>query len=124
MAVTDPALPASMRRLSRSVERAGLDALVLLSLENVQFAAAAPLRSASPLDRPNVVLVQTGDRGIIFTSEETVPTVRSMVASARIVGYDERGARFPTGILDRVVATLRDEGLERATLGYESDRMP
>lgn len=110
-------------RIAAAVADAGLDAVLLLGLENVQFAAGAPLRSASELDRPNLVLVQRDGRPTIFTSQETVPTVQIMAPHMEAIGYDERGAAFPDGIMDGVVAELRSRWPHGFRLGIEGDRM-
>ncbi|MCW5254128.1 MULTISPECIES: M24 family metallopeptidase [unclassified Streptomyces] len=111
-------------RMPGELAAAGLDGVLLLGLENVQFAAGAPLRSASMLDRPNLVWWPREGRPVVYTSEETVPTVASMTTITDIVGYDEQGARFPSGIVDTVAADLLRRGLGSAAIGYESDRMP
>lgn len=119
-----PALPVAMARVSRAVASAGLDGALLLGLENVQFVAHAALRSASSLDRPNLVLVQPGGVAILYTSQETVPTVQAMVPGVRVRGYDERGAKFPDGILDEVVEDIARIAISGGRIGFESDRMP
>lgn len=113
----------TVQRIGAAADQAGLDAVLLLGLENVQHAAGAPLRSASALDRPNVVLIDRNGAGTVFTSEETVDTVGLMTTGLQVLGYDERGALFPRGIIDRVVTELNSRGLTSARIGYESDRM-
>ncbi|GAB7005001.1 Xaa-Pro dipeptidase [Nocardioides sp. AN3] len=112
-----------VERIAAAADRRGLDAVLLLGLENVQFAASAPLRSASELDRPNVVLVARDGRATVFTSQETVPTVGLMAPHLHAIGYDERGAAFPSGIIDPVSAELGRRWPDGPRLGVESDRM-
>lgn len=112
-----------VERIAAEASRRGLDGVLLLGLENVQFAASAPLRSASELDRPNVVLVEAGGSATVFTSQETVPTVTLMAPHLAAIGYDERGAAFPGGIIDPVSAELARRWPGGARLGVESDRM-
>ncbi|WAM18972.1 M24 family metallopeptidase [Rhodococcus sp. JS3073] len=118
------ATQAAVSRIGTILQERGLDVVLLLGLENVQFAAGAPLRSASALDRPNVILVDRDGKGVVFTSQETVSTVGLMAPSLEVLGYDERGARFPNGIVDRVADYLSSMYASTARLGFEADRMP
>ena len=112
-----------IERIASAADERGLDGVLLLGLENVQFAASAPLRSASELDRPNVVLVARDGSATVFTSQETVSTVGLMAPHLAPIGYDERGAAFPEGIIDPVTAELARRWPAGPRLGVEQDRM-
>jgi Xaa-Pro aminopeptidase len=113
----------AVARIAKAANEAGLDGVLLLGLENVQFAAQAPLRSASELDRPNLVLVERDGKATVFTSQETVDTVSLMAPGLEVLGYDERGAAFPEGIIDAVGQALVGRWPDGARLGVEGDRL-
>ncbi len=83
------------------------------------------LRCARPasLDRPNLVLVERDGRATVFTSQETVDTVSLMAPGLEVLGYDERGAAFPEGIIDAVSQALVGRWPDGARLGVEGDRL-
>lgn len=112
-----------IERIATEAQRHELDGVLLLGLENVQFAASAPLRSASELDRPNLVLIGADGSATVFTSQETVSTMRVMAPHLHPVGYDERGAAFPEGIIDPISAELGRRWPAGPRLGVEGDRM-
>ncbi|MGW5383185.1 M24 family metallopeptidase [Nocardia sp. NPDC003963] len=114
----------AIERIGRGLRERGIDTVLLMGLENVQFSAGAPLRSASALDRPNVVVVSRDGSATVFTSAETVSTVRLMAPHLEVLGYDERGALFPGGIMDRVADFLAQKYPDAFRLGIETDRMP
>lgn len=124
MTVQLETVASTIDRISRGLRNRDIDAVLLMGLENVQFAANAPLRSASALDRPNVVVVGRDGSGTVFTSDETVSTVRLMAPHLEVIGYDEHGALFPGGIMDRVAEFLAAAYPGAFRLGIETDRMP
>jgi Xaa-Pro dipeptidase len=107
-------------KVESAIEAAEWDALVAVGPENVQFLSGVWRATARGyLDRPHMVVWPAAGDPVRLGGIETLDAVRAESFIERFVGYDEKGARPPAVIVDKLAEVLREANLDRGTIGLE-----
>jgi Xaa-Pro aminopeptidase len=107
-------------RISERIKESGWDGLVILGVENVQYASGAWLAYAKAyLDRPNCIVWPTGGPPTYIAGAELIDGIKPLTTISAFVGYEERGAKPPAVIADTVADVIRAEGMGEGRIGLE-----